>query len=279
MSASQASSAFAADATRFAGSTLGSYYALAGQGGGSTSSGVISLNNQSGIVLLQSAGSTINITAPQPGVINLDATSTTIGVTSIGSSDGTVSVTSTTGGVVNLSIPSGAPLYSSIGPFVGGGGPYLNGGTVGGNAITRLLNFSTTVGQAYQYGYDIGIGTGNNPGSVNGGLSINPTWLGAGQPGSGNLVKGGTVQATQAIGMAASLAGGGAQYDPSPNWWTASGTGILVAQQSTVSFGVTAYQAGATGPYWTTSTLWAVGQQAGNLPITSAYLIPVTLYN
>lgn len=278
MSASQASSAFAADATRFAGSTLGSYYALAGQGGGSTSSGVISLNNQSGIVLLQSAASTISITTPQPGVINLDATSTTIGVTSIGSSDNTVTVTSTTGGVVNLSIPSGAPIYSTIGPTLGGGGPYLNPGTVGGNAITRLLNFSTTVGQAYQYGYDIGIGTGNNPGSVNAGVSINPSWFGAGQPGSGNLVKGGTVQATQAIAMAASAIGA-TVYDPSPNWWTASGTGILVAQNSTVSFGVTAYQAGATGPYWTTSTLWAVGQQAGNLPITSAYLIPVTLYN
>ena len=278
MSASQASSAFAADATRFAGSTLGSYYALAGQGGGSTSSGVISLNNQSGIVLLQSAASTISITTPQPGVINLDATSTTVGVTSIGSSDNTVTVTSTTGGVVNLSIPSGAPIYSTIGPTLGGGGPYLNGGTVGGNAVTRLLNFSTTVGQAYQYGYDIGIGTGNNPGSVNAGLSINPTWFGAGQPGSGNLVKGGTVQATQAIAMAASGATE-TRYDPSPNWWTASGTGILVAQESTVSFGVTAYQAGATGPYWTTSTLWAVGTQAGNLPITSAFLIPVTLYN
>jgi len=277
MSSVQASGVFAADATRFSGATQGSYYALAGQGG-STSSGVISINGQSGVTLLQSAASTISITTPTPGVINLDATSTTVGVTSIGSTDNTVVVTSTTGGVVNLSIPSGAPMYSSIGPSLGGGGPYLNGGTVGGNAVTKLLNFSTTIGQAYQYGYDIGIGTGNNPGSVNGGVSINPTWIGAGQPGSGNLVKGGTVQATQAIALASSGAGG-TVYDPSPNWWTASGNGILVANQSTVSFGVTAYQAGATGPYWTTSTLWAVGQQAGNLPITSAYLIPVTLYN
>jgi hypothetical protein len=278
MSSVQASGVFAADATRFSGATQGSYYALAGQGGGSTGSGVISINGQTGITLLQSAGSTINVTVPSPGVINLDATPNTVGVTSIGSSDNTVTVTSTTGGVVNLSIPSGAPIYSTIGPQLGGGGPYLNPGTTGGNASTRLLNFSTTVGQAYQYGYDIGIGTGNNPGSVNGGVSINPTWFGAGQPGSGNLVKGGTIQATQAIAMATSGTSG-PTYDPSPNWWTASGTGILVAQQSTVSFGVTAYQAGATGSYWTTSTLWAVGTQAGNLPITSAYLIPVTLYN
>jgi hypothetical protein len=278
MSAVQTSGVFAADATRFSGATQGSYYALAGQGGGSTGSGVISINGQSGITLLQSAGSTISITTPTPGVINLDATSTTIGVTSIGSTDGTVTVTSTTGGVVNLSIPSGAPLYSTIGPTVGGGGPFLNPGTVGGNATTKLLNFSTTIGQAYQYGYDIGIGTGANPGAVNGGVSINPTWFGAGQPGSGNLVKAGTIQATQAIGMASS--GTGATiYDPSPNWWTATGNGILVAAQSTVSFGVTAYQAGATGPYWAANSLWAVGQQAGNLAVTQAYLIPVTLYN
>jgi hypothetical protein len=171
MSTAQSTSGFAADATRYAGdplnpSAVGAYYAGSGQGG--TSGGITNINGatNSAITFL-SPLSTIAISSPNISTIVLEATTSTIGVTSITSSDNTVTVTPGAGGAVDLTIPLGEPFYQVLtlaSTFING---YAQGGVVQ-VPPTKVMEFSTIIGQNYTFGYNFGFCT-NNASSPGGG--------------------------------------------------------------------------------------------------------------
>lgn len=294
MSSAQQTSGFAPDAVRYGVSleniSTGSYYALAGSGGApAPSGGIVSLNGaNNSAIFLSSATGTVTFSTLNNSTISIDATPSTVGVTSITSTDGTVTVTPGAGGVVDLTIPSAEPQFAAL-PIYPDFGTGQQGGlliksstiTAAVGPTTNILSFSTVVGTNYSFGYNMFIsGRGQIaqvPISANNSAVITPTWTHTTSPGgagsNAGLVRGQTI-AINTIGNVTNAAG-------NTGVWIQAGNGIFTALSTNATFSVAVADPAVTGSgsqtgdLFTPSSIMLLGTQAGNIPLTYAYVQPL----